>query len=269
MSDPSYSAEAGCINLNRTPPAEHQNQMNRMDAHTVNHRVPSEIPLGFSGALMEWSARQQRDAEMLPTELDVEYDIGVDMNHHSEIDSVTNSDVSDLDQSFEDVPDSGQNTPQIQGSPPSLVSSPEAGVDMHEDYVPVNLQNAQSDPYEGVLAAESREGRQPATGQEFWINTYRGSLIEDFQEAHAKFRRACAQMILLDNRIRETRLRIRRADRNRNRPVSYSLKQHISVWIGVKMMFFEYSSRLADEMDGLERELERLQGVLNELLSQE
>ena len=256
----------GCINLDHERPAVLQRQPDILDANGINHRGAGHLPGGMSGALNGWAVRRHNDVDLLPVEHDVEFVSPLNSSNVSDVTSVTGSETSLHDQSFSDVSFSGQNTPPNQESPPSLVSSPDVNVLLHEDYVPVNIQNALTDPYEGVLDAEIPRARPYITVEELWINTHLGSNIDDYQVAHLKFRQACAQMHLLDTRIRETRLRIGRAERNSNRACSYSLQQHISVWVGVKIMFYEYACRLADEMDTLEGENAGLRARLVQII---
>ena len=267
MADNMFSAEQRCINLNEDQAANHQQQMNRMDAGSVNQRVENLPSPGYSGALRGWSVRHNDDNDLLPEEHDVELAAAVSLRHGSGDASVTDSEASDPDISLDDEPLAGHSTPSYHGSPPRLISSPDISIEVEDDYLPDNMENALADPYEGVLTSEVRDIRPNFTHEELWVNTYLGSNIEDFQVAHMKFRRACVQMLLLDTRIREVRLRIRRAVSSNNRPFSVTLEQHISVWIGVKMMFFEYATRLADKLDGLDLEISRLRARLREIRS--
>jgi tRNA(Phe) wybutosine-synthesizing methylase Tyw3 len=77
-----------------------------------------------------------------------------------------------------------------------------------------------------------------------------------FQMSHRKFQRACTQMSLLDDRIKDMQTRYRRAIKNNKNAFRYSLRQRLAVMSGVKMMFYEYASAQADKMDALRDQME-------------
>ena len=79
----------------------------------------------------------------------------------------------------------------------------------------------------------------------------RDHLSEKINLCYRKFNRACDQMTLLDQRISDTKMRYNRAIKNRNNAFRYTLRQRLAVLSGVKMMYYEYASKMADEMDDM------------------
>ena len=77
-----------------------------------------------------------------------------------------------------------------------------------------------------------------------------------FQLSHRKFNRACDQMSLLDQRIKDMQVRYQRAIKNKKNAARYTLRQRLAVMTGVKMMFYEYASAQADNMDTLREKIE-------------
>ena len=81
-------------------------------------------------------------------------------------------------------------------------------------------------------------------------------LESQFQLSHRKFTRACDQMSLLDQRIKDMQVRYQRAIKNKKNAARYTLRQRLAVMTGVKMMFYEYASAQADKMDALREKME-------------
>ena len=81
-------------------------------------------------------------------------------------------------------------------------------------------------------------------------------LQSHFQLSHRKFSRACDQMSLLDQRIKDMQIRYHRALKNKKNTFRYNLRQRLAVMTGVKMMFYEYASAQADKMDALRDQME-------------
>ena len=81
-------------------------------------------------------------------------------------------------------------------------------------------------------------------------------LQSQFQLSHRKFNRACDQMSLLDQRIKDMQVRYQRAIKNKKNAARYTLRQRLAVMTGVKMMFYEYASAQADNMDVLREKME-------------
>ena len=81
-------------------------------------------------------------------------------------------------------------------------------------------------------------------------------LESQFQLSNRKFNRACDQMSLLDQRIKDMQVRYQRAIKNKKNATRYTLRQHLAVMTGVKMMFYEYASAQADKMDALREKME-------------
>ncbi|KAI0240625.1 hypothetical protein LSAT2_008627 [Lamellibrachia satsuma] len=70
-----------------------------------------------------------------------------------------------------------------------------------------------------------------------------------------KFRRACDQILLLNNQIEDLQTRYDRAMKANRRSFRYSLRLRLATLEGVRNMFYEYASRCADELEELQNQL--------------
>lgn len=78
-------------------------------------------------------------------------------------------------------------------------------------------------------------------------------LEEKVSEARSKFERACQQIVLLDQKIKDLEVRYRRAVKNKKNSFRYNLRLRLSVVTGVKMMYHHYASTRAEELSRLRR----------------
>jgi len=78
-------------------------------------------------------------------------------------------------------------------------------------------------------------------------------LEEKVSEARSKFERACQQIVLLDQKIKDLEVRYRRAVKNKKNSFRYNLRLRLSVVTGVKMMYHHYASTKAEELTRLRR----------------
>uniref|UniRef100_A0A0B7ADZ9 Uncharacterized protein n=1 Tax=Arion vulgaris TaxID=1028688 RepID=A0A0B7ADZ9_9EUPU len=78
-------------------------------------------------------------------------------------------------------------------------------------------------------------------------------LEEKMNEARSKFDRACQQIILLDQKIKDLEVRYRRAVKHKKNSFRYNLRLRLSVVTGVKMMYHHYASTKAEEINKLRR----------------
>ena len=85
-------------------------------------------------------------------------------------------------------------------------------------------------------------------------------IIHEIKHVERKFRRARTQLIVLTNRIDSLLVRYERSKRQEKEHFCYSTKMQMSTLEGVKIMFFEYASKLGDDMDVLQMRLVRLTG---------
>jgi len=79
-------------------------------------------------------------------------------------------------------------------------------------------------------------------------------LDEKMCEARTKFEKACQQIVLLDQKIRDLEVRYRRAVKNKKNSFRYNLRLRLSVVTGVKMMYHHYASTKAEELTRLRRQ---------------
>ncbi|CAL1529766.1 unnamed protein product [Lymnaea stagnalis] len=78
-------------------------------------------------------------------------------------------------------------------------------------------------------------------------------LEEKMNEARSKFERACQQIVLLDQKIKDLEIRYKRAVKNKKNSFRYNLRLRLSVVTGVKMMYHHYASTKAEELTRLRR----------------
>ena len=86
----------------------------------------------------------------------------------------------------------------------------------------------------------------------------RTSTTQDHDETEAelyltqkKFNKACEHLLMLDRHIKRLEHRYNEAVRNQRNAFRYNLRLRLSVFTGVKMMFYEYASKLADTVNTL------------------
>jgi environmental stress-induced protein Ves len=81
-----------------------------------------------------------------------------------------------------------------------------------------------------------------------------GYLQEKLNDAQLKFEKACTQIVLLDQKIKDLEVRYKRALKNKKNSFRYNLRLRLSVVTGVKMMYHHYASTKADELHRLHRQ---------------
>ena len=77
----------------------------------------------------------------------------------------------------------------------------------------------------------------------------------DLYLSQKKFNKACEHLVMMDRHIRELEHRYNMAVRHGRNSFRYNLRLRLSVLTGVKMMFYEYASKLADEVNRLRRQV--------------
>lgn len=80
-------------------------------------------------------------------------------------------------------------------------------------------------------------------------------LLEKESDARIKFERACQQIALLDQKIRDLEVRYKRAVRFKKNSFRYNLRLRLSVVTGVKMMYHHYASTKAEELQKIRRQI--------------
>ena len=78
--------------------------------------------------------------------------------------------------------------------------------------------------------------------------------LTNLPAAERKFQAVCHQLILLNNSIRELHVRYERAVKSQRRAQRYSLRMRLCSVEGLRNMFYEYATDLADRLDELEQE---------------
>ena len=82
--------------------------------------------------------------------------------------------------------------------------------------------------------------------------TEEDSLVNRIGGIDRKFRRACAQIVLLNNEIEALQTRYNRAMKTNRRSFRYSIRLRLATLEGIRNMFYEYASRMADELEELQ-----------------
>jgi uncharacterized protein YciW len=80
-------------------------------------------------------------------------------------------------------------------------------------------------------------------------------LLEKESDARIKFERACQQIALLDQKIRDLEVRYKRAVKFKKNSFRYNLRLRLSVVTGVKMMYHHYASTKAEELTKIRRQI--------------
>ena len=74
-------------------------------------------------------------------------------------------------------------------------------------------------------------------------------------DAERRFRRACDQIVLLNQKLGEVQKRYKNARRTNNRSFRYNLRLKLAVLEGVRNMYYDYAYAKADQVADLRREL--------------
>lgn len=74
-------------------------------------------------------------------------------------------------------------------------------------------------------------------------------------DAERRFRRACDQIVLLNQKLGEVQKRYKNARNTNNRSFRYNLRLKLAVVEGVRNMYYDYAYIKADQVADLRREL--------------
>lgn len=74
-------------------------------------------------------------------------------------------------------------------------------------------------------------------------------------DSERRFRRACDQIVLLNQRLGEVQKRYKNARSTNNRSFRYNLRLKLAVIEGVRNMYYDYAYTKADQVADLRREL--------------
>lgn len=74
-------------------------------------------------------------------------------------------------------------------------------------------------------------------------------------DAERRFRKACDQIVMLNQRLGEVQKRYKLAKRSNNRSFRYNLRLKLAVIEGSRNMFYDYAYAKADQVAELRREL--------------
>lgn len=74
-------------------------------------------------------------------------------------------------------------------------------------------------------------------------------------EAERRFKKACDQIVVLNQRASDVHKRYKNAKKKKNRAIQYDLKQKLDTLKGVMSMYREYAHMKADLVEELRRQL--------------
>jgi hypothetical protein len=74
-------------------------------------------------------------------------------------------------------------------------------------------------------------------------------------EAEGRFKKACDQIVLLNQRLGEVQKRYKMAKRTNNKSFRYNLRLKLAVIEGARNMYYDYAYIKADQVAELRREL--------------
>ncbi|KAI0234639.1 hypothetical protein LSAT2_015069 [Lamellibrachia satsuma] len=78
-------------------------------------------------------------------------------------------------------------------------------------------------------------------------------MIKYIRNLDYKFRRSCDQINLLNNRIDAMQSRFDCASADSQRTFCYNIRLRLATLEGVRNMFYEYATRVADKLESLQR----------------
>ncbi|KAI0230631.1 hypothetical protein LSAT2_019049 [Lamellibrachia satsuma] len=78
-------------------------------------------------------------------------------------------------------------------------------------------------------------------------------VISEIRILDHKFRRSCDQINLLNDRIDATQSRFDCASADSRRTFCYNIRLRLATLEGVRNMFYEYATRVADKLENLQR----------------
>ena len=74
-------------------------------------------------------------------------------------------------------------------------------------------------------------------------------------DAERRFRKACDQIVMLNQRLGEVQKRYKMAKRSNNRAFRYNLRLKLAVIEGARNMYYDYAYIKADQVAQLRREM--------------
>ena len=76
--------------------------------------------------------------------------------------------------------------------------------------------------------------------------------IEHYQQLQCKFRKACSQVILLNNRVQDENIRYLRAVKSNRKSYRYVGRLKLATLEGVRDMIYHYAANAGDELDAMQ-----------------
>ena len=77
-------------------------------------------------------------------------------------------------------------------------------------------------------------------------------------QMYSKFQKACGQVLVLNNFLRQLQIRYDRAARDNLRTYRYALRLRLCTVEGLRNSLYEYATMKADEIEHLEEEMRKL-----------
>lgn len=121
------------------------------------------------------------------------------------------------------------------------------------------------------VSSTSTSTASPASSKTSLLNmkTTRETIYK-IRDMNKKFRRACSNLILINNLIDEVEVRYNRAVAADRRSYRYILRLRLCTLEGVRNMFYEYAYSRADELEKMQLKLYNTTGIAwNDQLAEE
>ena len=94
--------------------------------------------------------------------------------------------------------------------------------------------------------------------------------IYKIRDLNKKFRKACSQLIYINNMIEEIEVRYKRVEQINRRSYRYILRLRLLSLEGVRNMFYDYAYAKADTLEKMQLELYNKTGIVwNDALAEE
>ena len=91
--------------------------------------------------------------------------------------------------------------------------------------------------------------------------------IEYYNQLQCKFRKACNQVILLNNKILDGQIRYQRAVKANRKSYRYLGRLSLATLEGIRNCIYEYAARAADELDSMQDRFMEL-GIMEEAMQE-
>ena len=92
--------------------------------------------------------------------------------------------------------------------------------------------------------------------------------IDHYHQLQRKFRKACKQVILLNNQVQDSNIRYLQAVKSNRKSFRYVGRLKLATIEGVRDMIYEYAARAADELDTMQDKFVEM-GIMEEAYTED